>query len=150
MRSDVIILDASCDVDHSDQRQPACEAVLMAAVTPANPETLRATGKEYDQRLETLRQGLLPSKFLLPEVDDETLPFPLSFVEYRERFLLPHSYLLANLGVRPRHLKSPHRERFGNWVGQCVSRVGPEDQALIPRFTSQMHPAQVLRAIDGA
>ena len=149
-RADWIVLDASCDVDHGDARRPAVSHVLLVRVVSADLAGLSAkTEKELKERCEALRQGLVYSKFLLAACPRLEPNFPLSLVEYRQRSLLPHGYVLAGAtrsGPRLR-LRSPIRERFGNWAGAAISRVGPEEVATIDPFVPTLHDAQKLRAV---
>jgi hypothetical protein len=145
-----IVLDASCDVDHGEKRPPAVGQVLLARIVAADAVALNAkTPKELDERREVLRQNLVYSKYLLAECAGIEPPFPLSLVEYRQRALVPHAYVLAAaLRGGPRlRLRAPMRERFGNWVGIAISRVGPEDAATIPPFLPRLHDAVKLRAV---
>lgn len=148
---DWILLDASCDIDQADGRTAGLSQVLIARVVPAEPQFLQANGeKETRERREALRQGLAPSKFLLAECSAIDPAFPLSYVEYRQRFTVPHAYATAaaQRSGRRLRLKHPWREKFGNWVGSAISRVGPEDEALIPPFVQRLHQAQQLRAVE--
>jgi len=150
VHGDWIILDASCDVDHSAMRQPNCKQVLMASVHAATKQALKADNeKEFNQRLEVMRRQLMQGRFLLAACDGVDPHFPLSFVQYNARVLLPHSYLLQHCQQPRLRLLSPIRETFGNWVGSCFSRVGPEEDAQIPRFVQQLHAGQVIGAAEG-
>lgn len=135
IRGTWIVLDASCDVD-----QAKVKHVLVARVVEASKEMLGANNeKTLTERLECIRQGLYTTRFLLAEIPGE---FPLSFVEFRQHYVVPLAHLVCvNNRIR---LRSPFREQFGNWVGSCFSRVGPEDNTLIPRF-KQLHDAHRLR-----
>jgi hypothetical protein len=139
-RGDYILLSASCDVD-----QGGYPYALLSRLLPANPENLKAKGKDFLQKLEVLRQGLVPSQFLLSPFDGIDPAFPYSIVQYKTHALLPVSYLRRNCTAPRLRLRHPHRERFGNWVGSCFSRVGPENHTLIPKQSS-IYPAQVLNA----
>lgn len=145
-----IVLDASCDVDHGDGRPATCQYVIVAPVMAANTTTLGGvTGKELEQRLEVIRRGGYPGKFLLSAFSEASPSFPISYVEFRGHLTTPHSHLLTHISKRRLRIKSPWREAFGNWVGNCISRVGPEDNTNIPRFVKALHDAQRLRAGDG-
>jgi len=142
-RGDYILLSASCDVD-----QDGYPYALLGRVVPASPENLKATGKDLEQRLEVLRQGLVPSQFLLAPCSAIDPPFPLSVVQHKVHALLPVGYLRRHSGMARLRLRHPLREKFGNWVGSNFSRVGPENQALIPRM-AKIHPPHVLSAGEG-
>jgi len=150
-RADWIVLDASCDVDYGPKRSPALSHVLIARVVPADGEGLGTQVlKELAERQEMLRQSIAYNKFLLSTYGDIDPPFPLSYAEYRFRYAVPHAYLVAFVtacGPRLR-LRHPIRERFGNWVGAAISRVGVEDAATIPRFAS-LQGSKPLKAVDG-
>jgi hypothetical protein len=138
-----IALEASCDLD-----QRRCTQVLLAAVLDADLKNLKVGDeKAFQQRLEVMRRGGYVTRFLLSAEPDNK--FPLSFVEFNTRALVPLSYLdKVVLGTPVLRLKSPIREQFGNWVGGCFSRVGPENEALIPPFVKSLHDAQRLKAED--
>jgi len=146
---DLIVLDASCDVDYSLQRQAACQQVLLAAVRYASKEALKATtDKDYRTRLEVIRRGLMNGRFLLPDHQGVDPHLPFSFVQYHARVLVPHQYLVSLCNTPRLRLRSPHRESFGSWVASCIGRVGPEDASQIPRFVDQLHAGQVVAAGD--
>lgn len=146
---DWIVLDASCDVDYGPNRPPSCQHVLLASVRAATRQALKTdVEKEFNVRLEVMRKGLMPSRFLLAAHDDAQIVFPLSFVQYSARVLVPHAYLLRHCDQPRLRLKSPHRESFGNWAAACISRVGAEEEAQIPRFVPQLHAGQVVAAVD--
>ena len=129
-RGDYAVLSASCDVD-GRRKHPF---VLLGRVLAANETNVGASGKDFSQRLEVIRQGLDPAKFLLPKHPRRAPPFPLSIVQHSVLALLPEQYLRRHC-VAPRlRLRHPFREKFGNWVGSNFSRVGPEDESLIPRI----------------
>lgn len=64
--------------------------------------------------------------------------FPVSYVEYRQRVLASHPYRIRKIANRRLRIKGRWREAFGNWGGSCVSRIGPEDVANIPRFVPSL------------
>jgi hypothetical protein len=140
--ADWIVLEASCDLD-----QGRCAQVLLARVIEANAVNLKTNdAKSLNERLELIRRGGYVTRFMLAEHPHSKLP--LSFVEFNTRVMLPHEYLKrvsAASGVL--RLKSPFREQLGNWVGSCFSRVGPENETLIPAFT-KLHDAHRLKALD--
>ena len=140
-----IILDASCDLD-----QKRCPHLVIAPVKEATLEALGAQKeKDRNERLEILRRGLYEARFLLADKPDATPPFPISFVEFRQHLLVPLEYVEHN-ATRPwLRLKAPIREQFGNWVGACFARVGPENEVLIPAFVPAFYDAQKLKATDG-
>lgn len=141
-KGDWIILDGSCDLD-----QRVCPQVLLARVEMATQQSLKAPDdKQFKQRLEVTRRGGYPTKFLLSDHPELTPPFALSFVDFRNHVLMPLKYLEKHAGGTILRLRAPIREQFGNWVGACVSRVGPEDVTLIPAFTSALHDAHRLQA----
>lgn len=138
-----IVLEASCELD-----QGRCSHVLMARVFDANASHLKASKeKELNQRLEVLRRGDYPTKFLLSDFDKAS--FPLSFVEFSQRTFVPLPHL-TNFTEQKEviRMKSPFREKFGNWIGACFSRVGPEDHTLILPFVKGLHDEQRLKASD--
>src|SRR5206468_10044413 len=123
---DWIIMSASCDVD----RPQGYPHVLLGRVLPATPENfgLRDEGKEFQKRVEVVRKGLDPSKFLLAEHPGVSPAFPLSVVQFRVHVTMPIDYLRRSAVGRRLRLRHPFRESFGNWVGANMSRVGPEHQ----------------------
>ena len=139
-----IILDPSCDLDQNN-----CDQVLMASIKDATQETLKTqTKKEFKQRLEVIRRGGYETRFLLAEYPKIDHPFPVSFVDFRGHALAPIGYL-RRISERPRlRLRSPHRERFGNWAAACLSRVGPETKMLIPPFIASIHDPHGLTAME--
>lgn len=149
---DWIVLDASCDLD-----QRRCEHVIIAPVRAATHENLRISKekkekdqeKEYKERLEILRRGLYEARYLLAEHPAAHPPFELSFVEFRQHLLTPLEFLERNAQTLRLRLKPPFREQFGNWVGACFARVGPEDRALIPVFVPNLFDTQKLRGVEG-
>jgi hypothetical protein len=143
-----IVIDASCDVDHAEGRPPNCSYVLVTSAVPADSTTLRVEGKLLNERLEVIRQGGYRGKFLLSGFSEIKPVFPVSYVEFRNHLTTPHAHLLAHLDKRRLRIRSPWREAFGNWVGSCISRVGPEDHANIPKFVKALHDAQRIRAVD--
>jgi hypothetical protein len=138
---DWIVLDASCDLE-----QKKCSNVLLAPVYEATRENLKCgTDKEWRERLEVVRRGLYQTRFLLAEWPRAQPTLPYSFVDSTWHVLMPLTHLEAVEGQRIR-LRSPLREQFGNWVGTCFSRVGPENETQIPSFTKSLHDAHRLRA----
>lgn len=141
-RGDWILLDASCDLD-----QRVVPQALLAPVEPATHQTLKAPDdKQFKQRLEVMRKGGYVTRFLLSDHPELTPPFQLSFVDIRHHVVMPLESLEAQVVSPIIRLRSPIREQFGNWVGACFSRVGPENVALIPPFTASLHDEQRLRA----
>jgi hypothetical protein len=139
-RGDFIICSASCDV-----AQGTYPFVILAQIYEATEEILKARGKDFVAKLEVVRDGLVPALFLLSDFEGIEPRFPLSVVQYRRHALMPIEYL-RKCCTNPRlRLLHPIRERFGNWVGANISRVGPEDTALIPSF-GKIFPAHVVRA----
>lgn len=145
-RSDWIVLSASCDVQPG--RPARSQAVLLGRVLSCTSENLNnaRTEKDVRERIEILRRGFDPMRYLLAQ-HNEPPDFPLSFVVFRLQLTMPLAYIRRHFtGLRLR-LRSPHRERFGNWAGECLSRVGVEDSEQI-RFAKDigLYPAQILRA----
>lgn len=146
-RADWIVLSASCDVQPG--RPTRSQPVLLGRVYPFTAENLNnvRSDKDLRERIEVFRRGLDPMRYLLAE--HRTAPeFPLSFAVFRLQLTMPLQYV-QRCAVGPRlRIKSPHRERFGNWAGECLSRVGIEDAEQV-RFErdSGLYPAQVLRAV---
>jgi hypothetical protein len=138
--ADFAIMSASCDVD--DGKVPY---VLLGLVLEASPETLRIHQNELAKRLEVLRQGLVPSQFLLSASEGISPRFPLSIVQFRLQALMPRDYLKRSCGSLRLRMRHPFREKFGNWVGDCFSRVGPENNTQIPQQT-KIFADHVLRA----
>ena len=147
VRGDWIILEASCDVHHDGARPPNVEQVLIAKVVVADEDGLGQSGKGLDQAREAVRRGWYPSKFMLSSYEGIDPVFPLSYVEYQHHFVVPHAYLAASATAQRLRLRHPLREQFGSWVGSCISRVGPEDTAQIPRFGSRLQAGQALRIV---
>lgn len=146
VRSDWTVLSASCDVQ--PQRASADQTALIGAVLRCSPENLNnaKTDKDLRERVEILRRGFDPMRYLLaPHTSDPALE--LSFVYFRLQLTMPLAYLRRSaIGPRLR-MKSPHRERFGNWSGECLSRVGIEDAEQVRFVKDQgIYPPQILRA----
>lgn len=150
-RGDWIVLSASCDIQPGRAGGPV-QQVLMGHLYECVAENLNGAKSDKDvrERIEVLRRGLDPMRFLLPEHRAEPR-LPLSFAVFRVHVALPLGYVRRNcIGPRLR-LKPPHRENFGAWAGQCLGRVGIEDAEQI-RFekTHGLYPGQVLRAVSEA
>ena len=143
-RGDWIIVSPSCDLDIGRTNQ-----AVLALCVPATEENLKAQGqKDRDQKLQVVRQGLDPSRLLLPEHADEPR-FPLSFVSSLRLGTLPPSAIKRFVGDDQRlRLKHPFREVLGNWCGQWISRVGPENETLMPRF-APVFPKHILAQNEG-
>ncbi len=139
-RGDYIVMSASCDV-----AQSGYPYAVLGRIVEASESILKVTGKDYKPRIEVLRQGLVPSQFLLAGSLTITPAFAQSIVTYKVHALLPVQYLKKCCTAPRLRLKHPFREKFGNWVGSCFSRVGPEDHTLIPRVT-QIFPSHILAA----
>ena len=142
-----IVAQASCDME----ARGVPRAVVLQ-VLPASRETLRigeqAPEKERLKRLEVIRLGGFARRFLLPERPEGNVKIPLSVVIWDNLATLPIEYLRNHYCNGPRlRLKSPLREKFGNWVGARLSAVGPEDDAVIPRFI-RIHDHHVLAASE--
>lgn len=148
-RSTWIVLDASCDIAvNPPKTRPTCSNVLLARVIPVDDAVANLPAGERPTTLEVIRRGYWPSRFLLSGFGAIAPAFPLSIVEWPHRVFMPHAYLVRNGDVDRLRLKPPFREAFGQWVGSCVSRVGPENETLIPRQNNNVFPAQILRAND--
>ena len=140
---DWIILTASCDLD----ARGATHA-LVAPVFEVTPEILRTgdSATNFQKRVEVLRKGLSPRQFLLSK--HPPLEFPLSFAQFRDLAFLPTQHIRDQLGENRLRLKHPFRESFGNWVGDRMSAVGPEDHTTIPPNGKRIFPAHILDAIE--
>jgi hypothetical protein len=143
-RGDWIVLSASCDLDRMTPSQ-----VLMARILPATHEILQTKDeKTRRERLEVLRRGFDPLRFLLPPHAKDPKA-ELSFVTYRSQVLLPIAYVRKHCTKLRLRLRSPHREKFGNWAGTNLARVGVEDAEQI-RFAGKdlfIGPAKVLESV---
>ena len=139
-RADFIVTSASCDVG-----QNGYPYALLARIFAATESNLKVTGKDFNSRIEVLRQGLVPSQFLLAPCVFVRPAFGLSIAQHKVHALLPVAYLQKCCTVPRLRIKHPHRERFGNWVGVNFSRVGAEDATLIPQ-AAKIFAAHVLRA----
>jgi hypothetical protein len=139
-RGDYIVLSASCDVD-----QPNYPYAVLGRIVEATEANLKLTGKDYKTRVEVLRQGLVPSQFLLAQSSAVSPSFVQSIVQHKVHALLPVQYLRKCCTSPRLRLKHPFREKFGNWVGSCFSRVGPEDHTLIPQV-AKIFPSHVVSA----
>lgn len=144
LRGDWVIVSPSCDIDNDKTKH-----VLLAACQPVSAATLKAQSQtDMDQKLQVVSQGLDPSKFLLPEHTADPR-FPLSIVSNLAIGVMPVGTIRRFVGQNARlRLRHPFRERLGNWCGQWISRVGPENETLMPRFTS-IYPKHVLTQNDG-
>lgn len=139
----VIILSPSCDLEQNRVRT----GVLVARVWPATEEVLGASKRsDYRKRLELLRQDGYASRFLLPASDAVTPAFPWSFVDWRQPYFLPKSYIESLLEGSRLRLRHPIREKFGLWAGQRISEVGIETTHAIDRFISIGGAGDVLEA----
>jgi hypothetical protein len=140
---DLVVMSASCDIVRGNPQ------ILLARVLPATEETLKVTGKQFQERLEVMSRGQYPARFLLSP-HSERPDFPLSYVEYSTQFLLPLDYVRrVSVGARLR-MRHPFREWFGTWAGNNLGRVAIEDEHKIPSFTGgRLYDAQALRALDG-
>lgn len=140
-----IVAQASCDMESR-----GLDRVVVLEVLPASREILRlaesAPEKELKKRLEVIRIGAYPRRFLIPERPEGRVTIPMSMVAWDNLATLPTEYLRRHYCNGPRlRIKSPLREKFGNWVGARFSAVGPENEAVIPRFTS-IHDHHVIVA----
>lgn len=142
--ADWIILSASCDVARIKEGH-----VLLARVFHASEKHLKTkTDTELRERLEVLRRGFDPLRFLLAEHVGKP-ELPISFVGYRTQVLLPVDYLLRYCTGDRLRMRPPHRENFGAWAGANLGRVGIEetDQIKFPGTASYIGPAQILRSV---
>jgi hypothetical protein len=139
-RADFIIASASCDVGQRNYPY-----ALLSRIVTASEANLNASGKDFDSRIEVIRQGLVPSQFLLAPCGFVEPALELSLVQHKVHTLLPVPYLQKCCTGKRLRMKHPHRERFGNWVGGNFARVGPEDSTLIPQ-KAKMFPAHILKA----
>lgn len=139
-----IVVTPSCDLDTGRAKH-----VLLAYCAEATDRNLKAQGqKDRDQKLQVMSQGLDPSHMLLPESADEPA-FPLSFADIRSLGSLPIVVVRRFVGSKRRlRLKHPFREKLGNWCGQWISNVGPENEMLMPRF-AQVHSDHILKQNEG-
>ncbi len=142
-----IVAQASCDMEARGLRR-----VVVLQVLPASRQTLRiaenAPDKELKKRLEVIRRGAYPRRFLIPERSKGRVKIPMSVVVWDNLATLPTEYLRRHYCGTPRlRLRSPLREMFGNWVGARFSAVGPENEAVIPRFAS-VHDHHVIVTSD--
>lgn len=142
-----IVAQASCDMDWA-----ALKRIVVLQVLPASRETLRLgaghSERELKKRQEVIRRGAYPRRFLIPAYPNDEMRMPLSVVVWESLLTLPTKYLRNYYCRGPRlRLKSPLREKFGNWVGGRFSAVGPEDEAMIPRFVS-IYDDHLLRTSD--
>lgn len=143
-RGDWVIVTPSCDLDTGRSTQ-----AILALCVPVTDENLKAQSRtDRDQKLQVVSQGLDPSRLLLPEHASEPL-FPLSIVSNLRLGTLPPAAIKRFVGDRRRlRLRHPFRERLGNWCGQWISRVGPENETLMPRF-AKVYPKHVLAQNEG-
>lgn len=142
---DWIVLSGSCDVEERVDRGH----VLLARVLPVTETTLGAAGaKALAEKVEVIRRGWDPARFLLAECPAIDPAFPLSFVQYRSQLLLPIGYVRAHCAGRRLRMLSPFREKLGIWAGAALSRVGIESDQDIPPLRGQLWAAQILRGMD--
>ena len=144
---DWIIMSASCDVERPENVYPY---VVLGRVVPSTPDVLGTKSeKEHNERIEVIKKGLEPGRFMLAECLVAAPPFPQSLVQYRVHLTMPASYLRRNCAGQRLRLRHPFRESFGNWVGANISRVGPETETLIPEIPGvRTWPIHTLRAAD--
>ncbi len=139
-RGDFIVASASCDVDRNGYPH-----ILLNKVVAATAPNLKTSPSELPRQLEIRSRGTVPSQHLLAQSIHDSIVFPLSIALHKYHALLPADYL-RSLAAAPRlRLRSPHRERFGNWVASCFGRVGIDDAEQLPRF-SDFGPQHVLEA----
>lgn len=144
-KGDWIVFTASCEMDNDPDAQ-----VLLGRVLEATQTNLKAPDEEQlKQRLEVIKRGQYPTRFLLAEFENCEPPFLRSIVDFHFQVQMPIQYLLRTAQGPRLRMNSPFREQFGNWVGACMSRVGPENFMLIPRIVKQLFDAQVSRAMEG-
>lgn len=144
-RGNWIVASASCDLQNRAQSILLCH---LLSATPAN--VLAENDKVMLDRLELMKRGLVPSRFLLPAAPTADPPLSASVVAFTSSIVLPLSYVRDRVRERARlRLRSPFRESFGNWLGGRISSVGIEDGDRLPPFrrapTSEKH---VLEADD--
>jgi hypothetical protein len=141
---DWIVMSASCDLERGPEQYPH---VLVGRILPATGEFLGVDNeKELKRRLEVVRTGRDHAKFLVAEHPDARPPFERSIVQYKVHLTLPHQYL-RSARVHPRlRLKPPFREKFGNWVGANISRVGIAAEDEIPAYKVGMSAGAILSA----
>jgi hypothetical protein len=143
-RGTFIVLTASCDLDNR-----RVQGTLLAAAPEATEAVVGASGdKEYRQRLEVVRRGLDPSKFLLSDCPLTEPPLPLSIVFFRQQHFLPIGYLEANCTGPRLRLRPPFREQFGNWVGARFANVGVENPDQIPPIVERIFTKHILDAVE--
>jgi hypothetical protein len=148
---DWIVLSASCDVAERIENAH----VLLARVLPADSERLGVSPgnpnarKELSEKVEVIRRGMDATRFLLAECPAIEPELPLSYVSYLPHALMPLSYVRRHCRGPRLRLRPPFREKFGQWAGTALSRVGIEDEAAIPRATKSLFAAQILRAHEG-
>lgn len=142
-RDDYIVISASCDIVRGEDTH-----VLLARMVEGSEKNLRVQSEaDRLKKLEVVRQGYDPARFLLPECPDPAAPMPMSVVFYREQAFLPLQYMLANC-VGPRlRLRPPFRERFGFWAAANLGRVGIEDESQIPQL-AKFSAGGVLKAMS--
>ena len=108
-----------------------------------------AADSGFEKRLEVIRRGVYPRRFMLPERPVEPVSFPLSVAAWDTVVAMLREYLLTHHceGLRSR-LRHPFRENFGNWVGEKLLALGPENRTLFPPFRERIHDAHALDAGD--
>ena len=130
IEGDWVVFSASCDLEAGRSVEYPIIGRLFS-VSDLIDEADRS--QRARQKAEVLRRGLVPSKHLFADVETEGLVLQKRFADYRQHVCVPYKYLQSACAAGPRlRLKSPHREAFGNWVGNNFSRVGIEDQEQIP------------------
>lgn len=143
-QSDWIVMTSSCDL-----AQRRCHQVLLAEVFPANAENLKADSeKVHKERVEVMRRGYDPRKFLLAECPAVDPRWPRSFAAFWNQVSMPLEYLEQACTEDRLRLAHPFREKFGNWVGKNFSEVGPEDESQIPVATDRLYSTHILRNVE--
>lgn len=137
-----IVLTASCDLDAR-----SFPHLLLAPIRTADKENVGPdlSDKYLERRLEALRRNLLPRQFMLSEFPD--MDFPRSFVMWQDLVYLPRAYVLRAVEGPRLRLRHPFRERFGAWVGQRMSDVGPENEAQIPKYPKNPQTHDIVDAV---
>ncbi len=132
-----IVLTQSCDLAHDGK----CESVILCGI-----EDLEAFKKSFfkpadntetrTNRLNRIREGLVPSHHMLAECKLRDFERPIRIVDFRVIYSMPIKYVeqfAGSAGERIR-LCSPSREHLSQAFARYFMRVGLPNDQEIPKF----------------
>lgn len=128
--ANIMILSQACDLQNRD-----VDPVILCSYWPAEGYGNRIGDEAYNSksRWEAIRRGFVYSHFLLKEYDGEhkeDFKHPLSIINFKKIFVLPHKYIEKVVSRNPRRLRllPPYREHLSQSFARFFMRVGlPQD-----------------------